>query len=49
MITEEQLKDRLKMLEEQKAKMIANVNAIEGAIQDVEYFLTISTDKEETL
>lgn len=38
-MTKEQLEQRIKMLEEQMTKLIADYNAIMGAKQDCEYWL----------
>lgn len=41
MITREMLTERLELLEAEKVQMQANLNAYEGAIQDIKHWLEV--------
>ena len=43
----EKLQDQLATLEEQKTSLVANANAMRGAIQQCDFFLEVSKSQEE--
>lgn len=47
MITREQLEERLKVLRQDQVQTLATVNAIGGAIQDCQYWLSVLDGREE--
>lgn len=46
MVTREQLEERRRDLTEQRDRAMANVHAVSGAVQDVEYWLKILEEQE---
>ena len=43
----EKLQEQLRTLEEQKTSLVANANAMRGAIQQCDFFLEVSKSQEE--
>jgi len=46
-ITKERLDERLEQLRADRAQTVANVNALDGAIQDTEHWLGVLAEEEQ--
>ena len=46
MITKQMIEDRLRSATEQRSRMVAELQTLDGVIQDLEYWLSVEEHKE---